>query len=95
MPEVMPMTSAVAPRFSRAHPRAAIIFDNLHMLHDIISDILVSDTVPRKEKGRAIARVLEEFQRDGTNVIDREMWWMMAEHMGGVERMGGVAGSRP
>jgi hypothetical protein len=94
MPEVMPMTSAVAPRFSRAHPRAAIIFDNLHMLHDIISDILVSDTVPRGEKGPAIERALDEFQRRGTNVIDREMWLMMSEHLGGVERMGGVAGTR-
>ncbi len=91
MPEVMPMTPAVAPRFSRAHPRAAIIFDNLHMLHDIISDILISDTVPRQEKARAIDQALDEFQRRGTNVMDRAMWAMMAEHVGGVERMGGLA----
>ena len=43
-PRTMPMTSAIAPRFSRAHPRAAVIFDNLHMMHDIISDILTADT---------------------------------------------------
>jgi hypothetical protein len=92
MPSVMPMTSAVAPKFSALHPRAAIIFDNLHMLHDILSDILVSDRVPRREKGRAIERALEEFTNPTTNVIDLEHWRMMAEHMGGVDKMGGVAG---
>jgi hypothetical protein len=88
----MPMTSAVAPRFSALHPRAAIIFDNLHMLHDIISDILVSDRVTRADKGRAIERALTEFTNPITNVVELEHWRMMAEHMGGVEKMGGVAG---
>jgi hypothetical protein len=95
MPSVMPMTSAVAPRFSALHPRAAVIFDNLHMLHDIISDILVSDRIPRSEKGSAIERALDEFQNPTTNVIELEHWRMMAEHMGGVERLGGVAGREP
>ena len=44
------MTSAIAPNFSAKHPRAAVIFDNLHMMHDIISDILVADTIPRDRK---------------------------------------------
>jgi hypothetical protein len=39
-PRTMPMTAAIAPEFSRRHPRAAVIFDNLHMKHDIISDVL-------------------------------------------------------
>jgi hypothetical protein len=33
--------------FQRETPRAAVIFDNLHMMHDIISDILIADTIPR------------------------------------------------
>lgn len=91
-PAVMPMSSAVAPVFSRAHPRAAIIFDNLHMMHDIISDILANPAVPRERKAAEIASQLEEF-RDGTvNVMSMEEWWSMAEMMGGVEKMGGVAG---
>lgn len=91
-PAVMPMTSAVAPVFSRAHPRAAIIFDNLHMMHDIISDILANPAVPRERKAAEIASQLEEF-RDGTvNVMSMDEWWAMAEMMGGVERMGGRAG---
>ena len=50
-PRVMPMTAAVAPNFSRRHPRAAVIFDNLHMMHDIISDILIADSLSRAGEG--------------------------------------------
>jgi hypothetical protein len=93
-PEVMPMTSAVAPWFSERHPRAAIIFDNLHMMHDIISDILASPKVARADKAMVIEAVLEEFQDGTRNVMELEHWRMMAEHMGGVEKMGGVAGRK-
>jgi hypothetical protein len=93
-PEVMPMTSAVAPWFSERHPRAAIIFDNLHMMHDIISDILASPKVARADKAKVIEAVLEEFQDGTRNVMELEHWRMMAEHMGGVEKMGGVAGRK-
>ena len=91
LPAVMPMTSAVAPNFSAAHPRAAIIFDNLHMMHDIISDILQSDTVPSSKKGETIELALDEFLDSTRNVIAMEMWRDMADHMGGVGAMGGPA----
>jgi hypothetical protein len=91
LPEVMPMTAAVAPLFSERHPRAAMIFDNLHMLHDIISDVLASPEVAREDKARVIERQLDEFQDATRNVMDLEHWKMMGEHMGGVERMGGRA----
>jgi hypothetical protein len=91
MPRVMPMTSAIAPRFSAAHPRAAIIFDNLHMTHDIISDILEADTVPPADKSRVIDLALDEMQDSTRNVMSMEMWWNMAEHMGGLAAMGGPA----
>ena len=42
MPTIMPMTAAVAPEFSRRYPEIAIIFDNLHAMHDVISDVLAS-----------------------------------------------------
>jgi len=93
-PAVMPMTSAVAPTFSAAHPRAAIIFDNLHMMHDIISDILAHPGVPRDEKPDLIRAQLAEFRNGSTNLMGMEHWLMMADMMGGVERMGGVAGRR-
>lgn len=92
LPDVMPMTSAVAPVFSERHPRAAVIFDNLHMMHDIISDILASNRVPARDKMRTIDAALDEFQRGDQNVTSMEHWRMMADHMGGVDRMGGRAG---
>ncbi len=91
MPSVMPMTSAVAPQFSAAHPRAAVIFDNLHMMHDIISDILQNDTVPADRKREVIYAALDEFQNPNRNVMTMDMWRNMAEHMGGVAAMGGAA----
>ena len=91
MPKVMPMTSAVAPRFSAAHPRAAVIFDNLHMTHDIISDILTADTIPHERKGAMIDDQLDKLQDPVRDVISMEEWRMMADHMGGIEAMGGAA----
>ncbi len=94
LPSVMPMTAAVAPVFSGRHQRAAVIFDNLHMLHDIISDILESPKVAKADKLRVINEALDEFQNPATNLISWDHWKMMADHMGGVDKMGGVAGRR-
>ena len=68
-PGSMPMTAAVAPRFNAAHPRAAIIFDNLHMMHDIISDILTADTIPQSRKGAMIERQLDLLQDPSRSVV--------------------------
>ena len=64
-PATMPMTAEVSPLFAAAHPRAAAIFDNLHMMHDIISDILASPTMSMREKRAEILKQLAEMQ-DGT-----------------------------
>jgi hypothetical protein len=91
MPRMMPMTPAIAPRFSERHPRAAAIFDNLHMMHDIISDILVADTVPYREKRRVIYAQLDRLQDSTNEVLSWDEWRDMAETMGGVAVMGGPA----
>lgn len=91
MPRVMPMTAAVAPEFSRRHPRAAVIFDNLHALHDIISDILTSELVPSDRKKAEIYAALARYQDGSRDTMEMEHWWMMGEMMGGVELMGGKA----
>jgi len=64
-PTTMPMTAAVSPRFAAAHPRGAAIFDNLHMMHDIISDILATPDWSPAEKRAEILRQMAEMQ-DGT-----------------------------
>lgn len=90
-PAVMPMTATIAPRFSAAHPRAAVIFDNLHMMHDIISDILESPLIPASGKRAAIYAQLAEFRDPSQKTMTMEEWWMMGEMMGGIGRMGGPA----
>lgn len=44
--DMMPETSEEAPIFAKTFPRIPGAFDNNHMLHDIVSDIIVSDKVP-------------------------------------------------
>jgi hypothetical protein len=90
-PKVMPMTSAIAPQFSAAHPRAAVIFDNLHMTHDIISDILASDTVPPARKREVIYAALDQMQDSTRDIMTMGEWQTMGEMMGGVSVMGGPA----
>jgi hypothetical protein len=90
MPHLMPMTAGVAPTFARRYPEASIIFDNLHMMHDVISDILASPEVPRERKRAEILRAAAAFRDDTTEVISVEEWAMMGEMMG-VNNMGGPA----
>ncbi len=64
-PRTMPMTAEVSPIFAERHPRAAAIFDNLHLAHDIISDVLADDRIPRGLKRAEIDRQLARL-RDPT-----------------------------
>ena len=88
MPHVMPMTAAVAPTFAARYEEAAIIFDNLHSLHDVISDILANPSVPRNRKRAEILLAARRYRDDTSFVVSRDAWRMMARHMG-IENMGG------
>jgi hypothetical protein len=50
----MPMTAELSPRFSARFPHLANLFDNLHMLHDMVNDILVSDDLTPAQKDEQI-----------------------------------------
>jgi hypothetical protein len=67
----MPLTAELSPAFAARYPEIANIFDNLHMLHDNISDILASELLPTWEAKRAeIYRVLGHYylaSADATN----------------------------
>ncbi len=56
-PKVMPLTAEVAPRFSRLFPAAAQIFDNLHMMHDVVNDIMADPSFDRAAKQAEIERI--------------------------------------
>lgn len=88
MPHVMPMTAAVAPVFTQRYPEAAAIFDNLHSMHDVISDILVSAELPRNRKRAEILLAANRYRDDTTEVMTRESWIAMATGMG-IENQGG------
>ena len=88
MPRVMPMTAAIAPAFAARYPEAAIIFDNLHGMHDVISDILASPQVPRERKREEILRAAERYRDDTSFVMTAAEWREMAQMMG-VQNMGG------
>lgn len=50
----MPMTAETSPRFSMRYPHLANLFDNLHMLHDMVNDILVSDDMTQARKDEQV-----------------------------------------
>jgi ketosteroid isomerase-like protein len=90
LPHQMPMTVAVAPKFAERYPEAAIIFDNLHSMHDVVSDILTNPAVPRERKRAEILLAAQRYRDDTTEVMTVPAWRVMSEHMG-IENMGGPA----
>jgi hypothetical protein len=90
MPYLMPMTAAIAPEFAARYPEISIVFDNLHMMHDVVSDILASPEVPRERKRAEIMRAVELFRDDTSYVTTVEEWRQMAVGMG-VHNQGGPA----
>jgi hypothetical protein len=90
MPYLMPMTAAIAPTFAARYPEISIIFDNLHMMHDVVSDILASDQVPRGRKRAEIMRAVELFRDDTSYVTTVDEWRQMAVGMG-LHNQGGPA----
>lgn len=67
----MPLTAELSPQFAARYPEIANIFDNLHMLHDNISDILASEQLPTWEAKRTeIYRLVDAYylaSADATN----------------------------
>lgn len=90
LPYQMPMTSAVAPKFAARYPEAAIIFDNLHSMHDVVSDILANPDVPRSRKRAEILLAASRY-RDDTSFVMTVAGWQNMSLLMGVENMGGPA----
>jgi hypothetical protein len=84
-PTVMPMSAAVAPLFTERYPEAAIIFDNLHSLHDVVSDVLVSPKVPAGKKRAVILTALARYRDPTSFITTEEEWLTMSREMGVVD----------
>ena len=91
MPRVMPMTAAIAPVFAARYQEASIIFDNLHSMHDVVSDILTNNAVvPRSQKRTAILEAASRYRDNTSFLMPLDEWKSMGTMMG-VENMGGPA----
>jgi hypothetical protein len=88
LPTIMPQSAAIAPCFSERYPEAAIIFDNLHSLHDVVSDILSNGTVPHHRKRQVILEAAARYRDSTSFVTSVDEWRTMSAGMG-VEQMGG------
>jgi hypothetical protein len=90
LPTVMPMSAAIAPRFSARYPEAAVVFDNLHSLHDVVSDILADPTIPARRKRDVILVAASRYRDETSSVTTMDEWRAMADAMG-IAKMGGPA----
>lgn len=90
LPTVMPMSPAIAPDFSTRYPEAAIIFDNLHSLHDVVSDILANPNVPRDKKRATILEASAKYRDATSNITTVDEWVSMGQAMG-LTQQGGPA----
>jgi hypothetical protein len=84
-PTQMPMSAGVAPSFTEHYPDAAVIFDNLHSLHDVVSDVLTSPTVSPPAKRAAILLAIARYRDTTSFVTTREEWLDMSRSMGSVD----------
>src|SRR6185503_8510640 len=87
LPSMMPMSPAIATRFTAEYPEAAVIFDNLHSLHDVVSDILANPQVARAKKREAILTAAARYRDNTTSVTTADAWRSMSIEMG-VDNMG-------
>lgn len=54
----MPMFAEVSPRFAQRFPYISNVFDNLHMLHDMVNDILASEWMTSSQQDEQIKRAI-------------------------------------
>jgi hypothetical protein len=86
-PATMPMSAAIAPEFTRQYPDAAIIFDNLHSLHDVVSDVIASPILSRHDKRAAILLAIARYRDTTSFTTTREEWLTMSQEMGSVDTL--------
>lgn len=89
LPTTMPQSAAIAPCFSARYPEAAIIFDNLHSLHDVVSDILADPDIPHHRKRQEIMLAASRYRDSTSSVTSVDEWRSMSIAMG-INQMGGT-----
>ena len=96
--QFMPMLPEGAPEFSARYPELAAIFDNLHMLHDNVDDVLSRpDLYPTMQaKREAMLRILPIYLHRNHEPQERYAEYHAMPMMGGMAGHGMmVPGPRP
>lgn len=75
-PTELPLTPSIAPGLVAMHSRAGAILDNLNMMHDVLSDVLVAPEV--EDVRAAVDQVVEQFLDPTYRVVPRNDWIVMA-----------------
>jgi hypothetical protein len=95
----MPMFAEVSPRFAARFPHIANAFDNLHMLHDLVNDILASDWMTERQKEEQVRRAVwlvsaaaHRDEKPGAESADR---LHDHRHFAGMPGMGMMKGMTP
>jgi len=82
--DVMPMTAELSPRFAARFPQIANAFDNLHMLHDNVNDILADQSLSPAFQDEqikiAIYRVLASTHADETPGVGEDAPASLHDH---------------
>lgn len=94
LPTAMPQSAAIAPCFSARYPEAAIIFDNLHSLHDVVSDILADPGIPHHRKRQEIMLAASRYRDSTSSTTSVDEWRSMSLAMG-INQMGGAPAIPP
>ncbi len=95
--DFMPMTAELSPRFAKRFPHIANAFDNLHMLHDNVNDILADDNLNEHQKAEqvkiAIYRVLSSSHLGEESGEGEALKLHDHRHPSGMPGMGMMLGS--
>lgn len=87
-PTEMPTTAAIAPELTMAHPRASVILNGMHLLEDVVADLLTNPHVA--DKSAAIRETVAAFT-DPVTLAITDYEWLLQSLRPGIFFQGGPA----
>jgi hypothetical protein len=75
-PTELPLAPAIAPGLVALHERSAAVIDNLNMMLDVITDILVHRAVP--DRRAAVDEVISQFTTRDYRCVQADEWIVVA-----------------
>ncbi len=75
-PSELPLTPAIAPGLVALHERSASVIDNLHMLLDVLADVLVHPSATNRRA--AVNTVVDQFSTRQYRCVQVDEWIVVA-----------------